>query len=74
VRQETVIVKELLESFLADVGQKLDGAIFDFLEKILVNAAEEGNRFMVPAPPKVIGQLLKPMQSGRQMGKDRKST
>ena len=68
--EEAVVLEELVEPFLADGRDELDGAVVELVEKGVVDAAEEGDGLMVPAPAHVVGDALQSLQSSRQMGQD----
>ena len=42
---------KLLQAVLADLGQELDGAVLHLGEEVLVDAAEQPDRIVIPAPP-----------------------
>ena len=48
----------------------LTGLFSTSLEQVVVDAAEQGDGLVVPAPPQVVGQLLQRLQAFRQMRQD----
>src|SRR5262249_6611305 len=72
VSEEAIVPQQLLQPGLVDGAQELDRAAVERLEQIAVDAVEQRDRFVVPAPPQVVGQLLQGLQSFRQMRQHRK--
>ena len=71
VHEEAVVAQQLVESLLVDGAQELDGAALQGVELLVVDAAEQGNGFVIPAPPHVVGQLVQGLQALGQMGQYR---
>ena len=61
--QEPVVVEQIFQPGLVDSSEQLDGTVLDGSEQVVVDPAKQGDRFVVPAPPKVVSQLLKGLQT-----------
>ena len=48
---------------LVDGAEQLDRAVLERLEQVGVDAAEQGDGLVVPAPPQVVGELLQGLQA-----------
>ena len=43
------------------------------IEQVGIDTAKEGYGIRIPTPPKVVGESVEGLETGRQMGKDRES-
>ena len=51
VRQESVVVQQLLQPGLVDGAEELDRAVIELLEQVGVDPREQGHGLVVPATP-----------------------
>ena len=71
VGEEAVVAGEFLEAALFGRAEQLDRAVVERLEQVRVDAAEQGDGLVVPAPPQVVGEGLKGVQPRRGARQDR---
>ena len=63
VGEEALVGEQFLVALLRRGAQQAHGAGVERLEQLRVDAAEEGDRFLVPAPPEVVGELLEGLEA-----------
>ena len=61
-RHEAFILGKLRQTVVAQTIEQFDRILTDFTEKVFVKTAEEIERFVVPAPPKVVSHYVELLQ------------
>src|SRR5262249_12728054 len=72
--EETIVLLQFLQAGLVGPGGPFDGIVIDGLEDVGVDAAEKRDCLGVPAPPEVVSELLKCLQTLRKVWQNRKCT
>ena len=71
VGEEAVVVQRAARARSWSIGaEQLDGAVVERLEQVVVDAAEQGDGVVVPAPPQVVGESCAAAAGGRAARQD----